>query len=89
MSYDGLSAFSTSCCTFAFVVDTKVGTVASSQFYGWSAATGLHWHKVIIELEKDEAAVADEMKLRVRGAEKLYFDPGLAIHLCCFQARAR
>lgn len=57
-----VTALSVSCCTFDFVVGTKVGTVASSQFYGWFAATGLHWHKEPIELEKNEAAVADEMK---------------------------
>lgn len=46
-------------------------TVASSRPHGWSAATGLPWPEVILQLEKDEAAAAYEMGRRVRGAEKL------------------
>lgn len=62
MSHHSLSAFPISCCTFTFMVDAKVGAVASSRLRGWSAATSLLWCKVTLQLEKDEASAAYEMR---------------------------
>lgn len=81
MSHSSLSALPISCCTFTFVVCTKVDAVASSWLHGWSAVTGLPQCEISLKLEKDEADVAYDMGWRVRGVEKPYFSPGLAIHL--------
>lgn len=62
VSHDSLSAFPISCFTSAFRVSAKVDPDAFSQFHGWSAVIGAPWHEVIPQLEKDEAAVAYEMR---------------------------
>lgn len=62
MSHDSLSAFPMSCFTSAFRVGAKVDPDAFSQLHGWSAVIGVPWHEVILQLGKDEADVAYEMR---------------------------
>lgn len=59
-SHDSLSAFPI--FTSAFRVGAKVYPDAFSQLHGWSAVIGAPWHEVILQLEKDEAAMAYEMR---------------------------
>lgn len=62
VSHNSLSAFPISCFTFAFRVGAKVDPGAFSRLHGWSAVIGAPWCEVILQLEKDEAAVAHEVR---------------------------